>query len=155
MSGWLLSIAGIVIVGALVDVLLTDSPMSRFIRGIFGFFVLLVIVAPLPGLIDDGIKAVSGDIQLNTELLQTINAQTANAFQRNTESALSAAGFRNVIVTIEHDPNAMGFVITRVFVNAFDVVLTNNVQAINIKAEIIRIVMAVCNVDQGRIFYVG
>ena len=155
MSAWLFSIAGIVIIGALVDVLLTDSPMSKFIRGIFGFFVLLVIIAPLPGLIDDGVRAVGGDIELNSELMQTINKQTAAAFQRNTENALSTAGFRNVIVTIEHDQNAMSFVIIRVFVNAFDVVLTNNVQAINIERDITRIVMAVTNVDEGRIFYVG
>ena len=145
MTPWLLSIAGIVIIGALVEIVLTDSPMSKFIRGIFGFFVLLVIVQPLPGMLK-GAQQVGGNIQLNTELMQTINNQTVVAYQKNCETALATAGFKDVIVTIVHDKNAAGFKINEIYV-------TGN--GISIKDEVVKIVCAVCNVDEGRVYYVG
>ena len=155
MTSWLLSIAGIVIIGALVEVLLTDSPMSRFIRGIFGFFVLLVVVQPLPVLLQNGVSAVSGGVELNTDLLQTINSQTAAAFERSAQNALETAGFGGIIITVDYDNNALSFKINRVFVNAFDVVLRGLTTGINIENEIIKIVCAVCNIDEGKVIYVG
>jgi len=155
MTPWLLSVAGIVILGALVEVLLTDSPMSKFIRSIFGFFVLLVIVQPIPNLINSGIAAVSGNIELNTELMQTINSQTAVAFQTNTQNALSVAGFENVLITIDYDKNASAFKISRVFVNAFGVVLKGQPKGIDIERSVIKIVTAVCNVGEEVVYYVG
>jgi len=146
MTSWLLSIAGIVILGALIEILLTDSPMSKFVRGIFGFFVLFVIVSPLPGLIDDGMTAMGGDVMLNEDLLNNINQQTARAMERNAMQVLDTAGFFNVIVTITND---------RVFVNAMGVVLAERVQNVNIEQEIRRIVTMVTRVDEGRIIYVG
>ena len=155
MGSWLLSVAGIVIIGALVEVLLTDSPMSKFIRGIFGFFVLLVIAQPLPNLLKNGVEAVGGSIELDTQLLQTINTQTASAFQTNTQNALEIAGFENIIVTIDYDKSAASFKIDRVFVNAFGVVLTRQIAGIDIEKEVTKIVCTVCNIDNGRVVYVG
>ena len=155
MSGWLLSVAGIVIIGSLVEVLLTDSPMSKFIRGIFGFFVLLVIVQPLPKLLNDGASAVNGSITMDTELLATINAQTASAIQVNTRNVLEVAGFENVIITIDYDKTNSSFQVARVFVNAFGVVLRHQDTGIDIEKEVTKIVCAVCNIDEGRVVYVG
>lgn len=149
-----MSVAGIVVVGSLVEILLTDSPISKFIRGIVGFFVLLVIVQPLPGLLKQGVASVGGGIELNSELMQTINAQTAKAFETNTQNALSAAGFDNVIITIDYDQAVTGFKIKGIFVNAFGVLIRSG-QTIDIEKEVTKIVCAVCNVDDGRVMYAG
>ena len=148
MTTWLLSVAGIVIIGALIEVLLSDSSMSKFIRGVFGFFVLLVIVQPLLAMIKSGTAAVSGGVELNAGLLQTINKQSAAAFEKNTVQALEAAGFAGVIVTIDYDKAAMNFKINRVFVNAYGI-------DIGKEKDVRRIVCAVCNIKDSEVFYVG
>ena len=138
MTAWLLSIAGIVVVGALVDVLLSDSSVHKFVRSIYAFFVLFVIVQPLPGFFRDTLE-VSGSIELDTELMERINAQTTTALQRNAQLALESAGYNGIIVTIH--PGA-------VYINALGS-NTNNRQ------DIIKIVRTVTNVSEEVIHYVG
>ena len=139
MSNWLLSIVGVTVIGVLVELLLTDSPMSKFVRSIYAFFILFVIVQPIPGLLRNSQVTVSGGVLLDNELLQTINANSAAAFQRNIENALNTAGFAGCIVTIQYDKTAPGFKIDRVYVNAWN-------SAKKDAAAIIQIVTAVCNV---------
>ena len=141
MSTWLLSILGITVVGVLVELLLTDNPMSKFIRSVYAFFILFVIVQPIPDFFRNASVNVSGAIKTDMVLLQTINANSAVAFERNAENVLSSSGYHGVIVTIDYDKNAAQFKIDKIYVNAWN--STNN--KIN---EIIRIVAAVCNVKE-------
>jgi len=148
MTAWLLSIAGVVVIGALVEVLLSDSPVHKFIRSIFAFFVLFVIAQPIPGFFRNAVSMVEagGGFELNSELIEHINAQTATALQRNAHLALEAAGFDGVIVTLQSGT---------VYINAFGVVLRHTNTDINAKDEIIKIVQAVTNVPKEAIYYVG
>ena len=138
------------IIGALVDVLLGDSSIHKFVRSIYAFFVLFVIASPIPGLFRDAKAAAAetgGGIEVNTELLEKINAQSAAALQKNTQAALQSAGFDNIIVTIDAVKGA-NFKIKAIYVNA----LSSN---INIKQDVIKIVCAVCNVGEEVIYYAG
>jgi len=148
MTAWLLSIAGVVIIGALVEMLLSDSSVHKFIRSIYAFFVLFVIVQPIPGFFRSTVSSIEagGGIQLNSGLTEQINAQTAAALQRNAQLALEAAGFDGVIVTI-HAGN--------VYINAFGVVLRHTNTNIDIRQEVIKIVRAVTNAPEEGIIYVG
>jgi len=148
MTAWLLSIAGVVIIGALVEVLLSDSSVHKFIRSIFAFFVLFVIAQPIPGFFRSAVSSLEtgGGFELNSELIEQINAQTAAALQRNAQLALEAAGFDGVIVTIQAGT---------VYVNAFGVVLRHTNPDIDIKNETIKIVRAVTGVSEEVIHYAG
>jgi len=152
MSGWLLGIAGIIIIGVIVEILLTDSPMSKFIRSIFGFFVLLVIVAPIPGFFRNGIE-VGGNIDYDWELIGTINALSLESATQRVERALDQAGFQHVLVTITKQHNVPSFRVERVFINAIGV--WHNHTNINVESEIIRIVTVVLGITQEQITYVG
>jgi len=144
MSTWLLSIAGVVVVGVLVELLLTDSHMSKFVRAIYGFFILFVIISPLPELFGRGIEV--GGMEPDREIIGTINAQSHAAAQTRVERALSTGGFPNVIVTIIPNPHSLSFAIDNVFVNSGGAGLDQ-------KDEIIRIVTTALNINQGRIIY--
>ena len=140
MSGWLLSILGVTVIGVLVELLLTDNPMSKFIRSIYAFFILFVIVQPLPAFFRDGIS-VGAAIQPDTAIIQTINANSATAFARNAENTLAGAGYPNVIVTIDYDKTATSFKIQKIYVNTWN---STNINVPNV----IKIVATVCSVDE-------
>ena len=118
MTAWLISVVGVVLVGVLVELILTDSPMSKFVRSIYAFFILLVIVSPLPGLIRNGIEVGAG-VEYDWALINTINNQSLAAAQGRVDRALEAGGFGDVIVTILNDRESTSFRIERVFVNAW------------------------------------
>ena len=156
MNAWLLSIAGVVVVGVLIELILTDSPMAKFVRSIYAFFILFVIFYPLPGFLRDAADNVGGgEIEINQELVQTINNQKAVAFTRNVENALNTAGFENILIMIEHDRSALQFTITTIHVNAWGVVLRNPDRVIDIRQDVIRIVRAVTGVSEDVINFWG
>ena len=157
MSSWLLSITGVVLIGVLVELLLTDSPMSKFVRSIYAFFILFVIVQPLPGFLRSASEMVGGDVGLpvNTELLAKINAQSTTAMERRVVSELERAGWTNVLVVIETDNTAQSFRVERVFVNAIGAVITKPNNNIDMRREIIDIVRTVAGVNESRIVYAG
>lgn len=148
MSDWLLGVAGIVIIGALVEVLLTESSIHKFVRSIYAFFVLFVIAQPLPALFRDASNAIQtgGAIELDSELIERINSQTAAALVRNTQAALETAGFDGVIVTVFNDA---------VYVNALGASFRNQAANIDMKKGIIQIVSTITGASGEVINYVG
>ena len=153
------------IIGALVEVLLTDSSTHKFVRSIYAFFVLFVIAAPLPALFRDASHAVQtgGAVELDTELMRRMHTQTAAALGRTAQRALEQAGFGGVIVTI---------VDGTVYVNALGLTVSNGAGGAagggggssagggadasrKNQSAIIEIVSAVTGAAEGEIHYVG
>ena len=50
LSGWVLSIAGVISLSVIVELILPEGQLNKYIRGIFSFIIILVIIAPLPSL---------------------------------------------------------------------------------------------------------
>ena len=49
-SSWLLSIAGVILLSVLAELILPEGQMNKYTKVIFSFVVLLVIILPLPKL---------------------------------------------------------------------------------------------------------
>jgi len=129
MTAWLLSIVGITVVGVLVELLLTDSPMSKFVRSIYTFFILFIIVSPIPGMFKNFEANIENpNIQINTDFVQT---QTL----RRVEAALSSTGFPNASAKYANDKIVIKF---------------QNPTNID-RAKVISIVVAVANIPAEKV----
>ena len=102
MSTWLLSIVGITVVGVLVELLLTDSPMSKFVRALYGFFILFIIVQPLPAFFKNLGANPTPTIPINSQLLADINAQTREAMAATASQRLKTAGFDAIVTYFDN-----------------------------------------------------
>ena len=51
LSAWVMSIAGIICISVLVELVIPNGQMNKYIKGIFSFIVLLVIISPIPMLL--------------------------------------------------------------------------------------------------------
>ena len=67
LSGYILSIVGIILVGVIVDLMLVDGQVKKYIQSIYVLFVIFTIVAPLPSFIDN-IK--HGDFSIETSSIE-------------------------------------------------------------------------------------
>ncbi len=47
MSGYLISIIGVVMLGVLVDLVLPSGQMNKFVKSMFGIFTILIIISPV------------------------------------------------------------------------------------------------------------
>ena len=52
MAAWVLSIVGIVSMGVLLDIIIPEGEINKYIKGIFSIVTICVIIAPLPKIID-------------------------------------------------------------------------------------------------------
>ena len=51
LSNWILSIAGIVCLSVIVELILPEGQMNKYIKGVFSFIIVLVIIMPIPNLL--------------------------------------------------------------------------------------------------------
>ena len=129
MTPWLLSIVGITVCGVLIELLLTDSPMSKFIRAIYSFFILFVIIQPIPAFFKMASNSLTNaEIPLNAALIQDLNEKTTHATAEHIETQLRLAGF-DTIVTVTSDA---------IFVNAANSTKTDESEIIHIVTTLTR-----------------
>ena len=152
MNAWLLSIAGAIVVGVILELVLSSGSLGKFVRSIYAFFLLLIIVTPIPGFLRNGITIGEG-IDFDWELIGTINSQSNTAAENRLVSELGRFGITGVLVTVVHDRNAQQFTIQEVFINAWNAQLTPERQGINIRTEVIRIATATLRIREDQITY--
>ena len=100
MTTWLASILGVVVVGIVVELLTENRRLGNFVRSIYGFVVLLVIVAPLPNLLKADWWQSNADDLINTELVTNLS-QTGQ--QAKVTQTLRQLGYDQAIVTVVDD----------------------------------------------------
>ena len=97
MATWLGSILGVVVVGVMVELLTQNRRMGNFIRSIYGFVVLLVIVSPLPKLLKTDWWSTQTDELINMEMLHDLQQ---NSKQAQVIQTLHLKGYDQAIVTV-------------------------------------------------------
>lgn len=97
MASWLASIVGVVVVGVVIELLTQNRRMGAFVRSIYGFIVLLVIVAPLPNLFKAGWWTVGADDLINSSVVDNLAESSAQA---RVKQILRAMGYENALVTV-------------------------------------------------------
>lgn len=97
MKEWVLSIAGVIVFGVLLDVVLPQGKTAKYLKGIFAILVVYVIVAPLPKALGKAEKWVEnfdessfefsfsngGDFWQNSENLSDISEKTEKMLENN------------------------------------------------------------------------
>ena len=100
MTDWLASIVGVVVIGIVVDLLTQGRRMGNFVRSIYGFLVLFVIVSPLPNLLKMEWGSLPTENLVNTELVESL---TQESKQMQVNQILRSMGYEQALVTTVDD----------------------------------------------------
>lgn len=140
-SGWIMSILGIVVLGTTVDLLMTKSRMKNIIRSVFATVSVLVIITPLPSLIRNGVDIsfsdMLGQIELDTNFLDYADKMKINTMKAAIESALENDGISGVKVELTAEVHDNEITVQRVVIDLSDSVIKDNLANIN-KYEFIK-----------------
>ena len=161
-SNWILSIAGIVCLSVIVELILPDGQMNKYIKGIMSFIITLVIITPLPSLLKSkkdysNIFDYEGAIEVDEDYLYQLNLDKANAVKQDIENEINALGYKNVFVFISCDIFESKMTFVSVNVDISDLVITDNAEhndIANIRKDITKIIQTKINLDEEAIFYV-
>ncbi len=139
MSGWIASIVGIVLLGALVEILLPDGDSRKYIRGVYGLIVVLVIVAPLPkwlgmfGNSDAETPSSDQQISIDREYVDKVWTQCLERDAQSMERVLKNNGYPNVKVVLTAGQGNI-YVVGRVRLD-----LTRDAQALENREDVERL----------------
>lgn len=159
MSGYLLALLGVIVLGVLIDVILPSGSTSKYISGIFAIFVMFVMISPILKFVKSDYKLsdyfTNVDIELNDKLLYSINDNKFNALEQSISNQLKDNGYSNVVIDIQFTLNADNVEITQVLVDLSNLVINQNSANINKYVYIRQVVMEHLMVQEEVIVFSG
>lgn len=120
MKEYILSIAGIVLLSAVITVILPSGKMGKFIKGAMKLFTLVVLVSPFVKHFEKGtIVMPEESIKLNMEYLSHCASTLAEADERSIAEELSQTYSVTAEVKVERKAEAQ-FPLEKIFVKIID-----------------------------------
>lgn len=158
MSGYLISIIGVVILGVLVDLVLPSGQMNKFVKSMFGIFTILVIVSPVPKLINSNFDFSSlfynqASIEVDKDFLEVTNKKIVEQLAKSIVASCENSGYSKVECEIESILVDNKLVIEKVKINLKNLVISQDVVHINKYTEIEQAVQRVVNIEKEQIVF--
>lgn len=162
-SSWLISITGIICLSVVVELVLPEGQINRYIKGIMSFLVTLIIVLPLPKLLNSkkdysNIIDFEESISVDKDYLYQLNLDKANSLKEDIEAEISRLGYENVDVYISCDIFESQMTFSTIFVDINNLVITENAEhkdILKIKQDITLIIQKYIKLDEEAILYDG
>ena len=126
MSGYILSILGIVIVGVLVDIVVPSGTINKYIKSIYAIFVLAVILSPVIKFLSNthDINVNITGYKINEDLMNYINTNKIKSLETNIENKLKDEGFDGIDIKINYSIESNELMINSCKVNMQNLVIT-------------------------------
>ena len=149
---WLMSILAVVVLYVIADLVLGEGRMGKFVNAVFASLTILIIVAPIPNMIRNGIDADNvlfvPETAVDENFLEGADKIKASALARGVEKAREEEGYAGVEVTIEGKFEDE-IIIGQVQINLRNLVMDEKVVHINKYDAITRLVSKYLSVDRG------
>ena len=99
LSSYVLTITGVILVSVVVELVIPDGQINKYIKNVFSFLVIGVIIAPLPGFVSN--KNVTsifevGQYEIQDEYIYALNCSKLKVMQNEEEAFLSNQGYKQI-----------------------------------------------------------
>ena len=131
-SSYVLTIAGVILISVVIELVMSDGQMNKYIKNIFSFFVVAVIIAPLPKLIsNESISSVFDyeEYQIQQEYISSLNNSKINVLINETQLELGEDGYHGVVVNVTLQNNE----ITSISIGLKDLIIQDIAEHKNIE----------------------
>lgn len=102
-SSWLLSIASVVLLSVLSEFVLPEGQMNKYIKVVFSFVILLVIILPLPRIVKSEVDLstlLEQKVGVQENFLEQINLDKLNTISTEINKKIASSGLENINITI-------------------------------------------------------
>lgn len=159
-SSWIMSIVGIVCLSVLVELIIPNGHMSKYIKGIFSFIVVFVIISPIPKLLGKNFDLKNmfntSQIEVQEDYIYQVNLDKVSAMQKDINKQIENAGYNNVVARIDSDIFASTIKINAVYVDLTRLIISENAvhkDIIQIKMDMLEIVTSIVNINKERVVF--
>lgn len=159
LSVWVLTIVGVILIGVIVDIIMPEGSINKFIRGLIAIFTVFAIVSPLPYLSLDKINFGeffnNNNIQVDDNFIEQVNKQKVEEYEFLIESALKQKGYHGVDIRIYADFVDNDMKISQIFVDLSNLVLNDENLNINKYDQIKVVIYGIVDVKEDNILFYG
>jgi stage III sporulation protein AF len=160
LSTWILSIAGIICVSVIIELVMPSGQMNRYIKGIFSFVIILVIIMPIPKLLKSKVDMSEildyGQIEVDENYLYQVNLDKLSLLKESLEEKADELGYQNVIISISADIFSSAFVIKSVHVDLSQIGISENAphkNIIEIRKDLSKLVADNIKIEEEKIYF--
>lgn len=157
-SVWVLSIVGVVVLSIIVDLILPSGSTSKFVKNIFAFVIVIVILSPIVSFLSnkdfnlDNLFT-NNDVTVQEDFIYSVNRQKLNKMKEDVSRAIVAHGIKGVNVGVEGNIFERDLKIENVNIDLKNLVIDENFSHINIKTSITQIVLRMIDVKEEQIIF--
>ncbi len=156
-SSWILSIAGVCILSVLIDFFLPDGNSYSHIKNVFNFVIVLVVIAPLPGLLkkdfDSSSIFTNSEIVLQEDYIYQLNRDKLTMLEKSIENQISSKGLLNVDVSISADIFTIQMEIDAIYVDLCNLVIQGDEEHIDIRNEIVEVIVSFVDIEKEKVIF--
>lgn len=157
LSTWVLSVAGMCLLSVAIDLIMPDGKTNKSIKSVFSYAIVLVVILPLPKLLknnfnlDDVFSEYEFEIQ--DSYIYNVNQAKLDQWTKDINDDLNSRGIYGAVISISANIFDVDMQINNVFVDLYNVVITDNSKNINIKTEVVSVVLNYLNIDKGKVIF--
>lgn len=153
-SSWVLSLVGVVIITAIVEIILPESNIGKYVKGILALFTIFIMISPVTSVnIGDLFNSEEYEALIDDDFLTGVNVERVNFYKTQIIEKLNKNGIDKVVINIDWETNNGVLKINNVFVNLCDMVINNNDKNIDIYNNIKKIIISVVDVKVEDIIF--
>lgn len=133
MSGYVLSIVGIIFAGVIVDVIMPAGSTAKYIKSIYAVFVVAVLILPIINFINNnkGFVLEYDEYEVNEKLLNYIYSNRVETLEDNISNGLKSNGLENIDIEINYSIENEDLVMLTCTINLKNLVINENFTHIN------------------------
>lgn len=152
MKEWILSIAGIIFLEVIIEIVLPNGKTNLFIKHIFNVFVLFVIITPIASFLKTNVFNVSDNIKINSKFIYETNMEKIDQLEKEIKSRYDKMGLSNVSIVINSNIFEEQLTIDNVYVDVSNV---KDIDKKYTKDDVIKVVMDITNINERDVIIYG
>ena len=133
MSGYILSILGIVVAGLLIEIIIPSGTINKYIKSVYSIFVVMVLISPVIKFFKSGqdLKLNYTEYEINEKLLNYIYSKQADETEVLIETILGREGFSSVDIILCYSIENKELIYNSCQVNVENMSISSDKQHIN------------------------
>ena len=157
MTGYILSILGIIVAGVVIDIIIPSGQINKYIKAIYSIFVVAVLISPLVQFLSktQDFKISYIEHKTDTELLKYIYTARVKSAEESIENILKNEGLSGVDIILEFSIQNEKLEYNSCKVNLKKLVISSDKQHINKYEFIKKIIKENTNLTDERIIING
>ena len=156
-SSWVLSISGVCILSVIIDLVIPDGKTNSIIKNVFSYAIVLVVIMPLPKLFkaNNGFQDLFSqvDYTIQDDYIYNVNQAKLDKWTECIVTGLNDIGIEGAVVSISANIFDRNMQINAVYVDLYNVVISDGNKNINIKTEVVRVVLNYLDIGKDKVVF--